>query len=119
MFRRDAAGNNYRDILVDAQTVISFQTLAELLQGAYLANWGDRRLLEVRLFLERYPVIWPSEALVEAYARVVTDCSRAGWTINSADAWIAATAIQLDCPLATIDTDFIGVPGLQLLGPSS
>ena len=115
IFRQDEIGVQYRELLVGQQTLISFQTLAEQLQGAYSANWGQRRIEEFRSYLERYTVIWPDDDLVETYARVVADCSRTGWTIESADAWIAATAINLECSLATTDADFSGVPGLALL----
>ncbi len=112
IFRQDEIGVQYRELLVGQQTLISFQTLAE---RVYSANWGQRRIEEFRSYLERYTVIWPDDDLVETYARVVADCSRTGWTIESADAWIAATAINLDCSLATTDADFSGVPGLVLL----
>ena len=87
IFRQDEIGVQYRELLVGQQTLISFQTLAE---RAYSANWGQRRIEEFRSYLERYTVIWPDDDLVETYARVVADCSRTGWTIESADAWIAA-----------------------------
>ena len=40
--------------------------------------------------------------------------------MSTADAWIAATAIRLGCPLATHDRDFSGIDGLELIqAPSS
>jgi predicted nucleic acid-binding protein len=36
--------------------------------------------------------------------------------IDTADAWIAATALALNCPLVTHDAaDFAGVPGLKII----
>ena len=78
IFRQDEIGVQYRELLVGQQTLISFQTLAEQLQGAYSANWGQRRIEEFRSYLERYTVIWPDDDLVETYARVVADCSPDG-----------------------------------------
>ena len=39
----------------------------------------------------------------------------AGRRLSVADAWIAATALYLGCPLATHDRDFIGIPNLRLI----
>jgi len=35
--------------------------------------------------------------------------------LKSADAWIAATALLLECPLASHDGDFADIPGIELL----
>ena len=37
--------------------------------------------------------------------------------MGQADAWIAATALLLDCPLASSDRDFLGHPNLELIRP--
>jgi predicted nucleic acid-binding protein len=40
----------------------------------------------------------------------------AGRRIETADAWIAATALLYDAPLVTHNgSDFLGVPGLRLI----
>ena len=41
---------------------------------------------------------------------------RAGRRLETADAWIAATAMLYDAPLATHNaSDYLGVPGLKIL----
>ena len=35
--------------------------------------------------------------------------------VANADAWIAATALMLDCPLASHDRDFSGIANLALI----
>lgn len=117
MFRLDRIGILYGELLSESEIVISFQTLGEQLYGAYNNNWGPRRLAQLNSYLTRYPVIWPDDELVDVYARPLVDCGALGWTIDSADAWIAATAKRLNCPLATMDHDFDGVPNLTLVPP--
>ena len=117
MFREDTIGSRFSELFeVVDETYISFQTLGEQFSGAYSANWGEHRFGRLRTYLARHNVIWPDEELVEVYARVVAESGAVGWTIDAADAWIAATAIHLNCPLATTDRDFIGVPGLAIFG---
>ena len=48
-------------------------------------------------------------------ARVRNERERAGRKLNTADAWIAATAIMLACPLASHDADFSDIPNLELI----
>ena len=41
---------------------------------------------------------------------------RAGRRLETADAWIAATAVLYDAPLITHNvSDYLGVPGLKLI----
>ena len=44
----------------------------------------------------------------------------AGRRIETADAWIAATALLYDAPLVTHNvSDYLGVPGLKLISHES
>ena len=60
-------------------------------------------------------MIWPNDRLVNVCAQLRADRKVAGRTLQSADAWIAATAILLQCPLASHDRDFSGIPGLTVI----
>jgi predicted nucleic acid-binding protein len=50
------------------------------------------------------------------WAEVIQEADRAGRPIGVADAWMAATAKGLDCPLITDNpSDFAGVDGLKII----
>lgn len=113
-----AEGNRYefyRELIAVEQSVISFQTWEELWYGAYYRNWGTRRRSELTQHLENYEIIWPSIDLAEICARLRAERRVAGRTLQVADAWIAATALLLNCPLATDDRDFDGIPNLEIV----
>ena len=116
--RKSPIADYYLPHLEGRRIVISFQTWEEALFGAYLANWGERRVNDLKLQLEQYETSWPSPDMVDLCARLRADRRAAGPGIQMADAWVAATALYLDCPLASHDGDFAGIPHLQLIrGP--
>ena len=92
------------------RTAVSFQTVEEMWYGAYRAGWGARRKNELSLHLEQYEVVWPDQETADISANLRVERERAGRWLNTADAWIAATAIRLSCPLASDDDDFDGIP---------
>ena len=53
--------------------------------------------------------------MVRISARLRSERERAGRRLTTADAWIAATALMLDCPLPSHDGDFSGIPDLELI----
>ena len=105
----------YRELIAVEQAFISFQTWEELWYGAYSGGWGGRRRSELTQHLENYEIIWPSLELAEICARLRAERRAAGRQIQVADAWIAATAILLGCPLASEDQDFDGIPNLKII----
>ncbi|MXW26681.1 MAG: type II toxin-antitoxin system VapC family toxin [Dehalococcoidia bacterium] len=105
----------YLERLRGQRALISFQTLEELWHGAWWAGWGERRQDELSRHLEHYEVVWVGPELVERCARLRTERKAAGRELPVADAWIAATALLLNCPLASRDHVFSDVPGLELL----
>ena len=116
LFIRGRAGANYyRARIADRQTALSFQTLEELWHGAYHANWGRRRQNTLIQLPQQHEIIWPNPTLVSICARLRAERKRAGRELGMADAWIAATALMLNCPLATADRDFAGIPDLRLI----
>ena len=115
IFNERELADYYVERIGDQQTVISFQTLEELWFGAYKNRWGDRRRSRLALYIEKYKVIWPNGELVRSCADLRAERERAGRTLSTADAWIAATALLLDCPLACHDRDFSGIPNLRLI----
>ena len=83
--------------------------------GAHLAGWGERRVDALKQQMGQYQVHWPDLELVDLCARLRAERRAAGREIELADAWVAATALYLDCPLASHDGDFDGIPNLELI----
>ena len=115
IYRSDYRSPYYEERIKGRRAVISFQTLEELLFGAYNAGWGERRASELKRHIERYEVIRADAVLADISAQLRHERESAGRELKTADAWIAATAIMLECPLATDDKDFDGIPNLEVI----
>ncbi len=115
IFNGDARARYYVARIRGRRVFTSFQTVEELWYGAYSRGWGQRRTNELALHLEQYKVIWPNPELVEICARLRSKRKLAGRALQEADAWIAATALILKCPLASHDRDFSDVTGLEII----
>ena len=115
IFNRDARARYYEEQTQGSDLAISFQTLEEILFGARSGGWGQRRLNELLRHLERYEVVWPDPEMVELSVILRDERRTRGRTLNTADAWIAATALTLGCPLASHDRDFSDIPGLEVI----
>ena len=114
LFKADTRAQIYLPQLQDRQWFISFMTEAELEQWDLLANWSEKRVVWLRLFLSRFVVVPSSHDLVLKWAEAMVAPRRNGRRIETADAWIAATALLYDAPLLTHnEADYLGVPGLQ------
>ena len=110
----------YRSEIDGLRAVISFQTREEALFGAIRAGWGAPRMNALQQHLSQYEMVASSLEPVEISASLRSEREQAGRKLKTADAWIAATAIMLDCPLASHDDDFTGIPDLQIIrAPSS
>ncbi len=115
IYGQDRRAPFYQSHLTGYRAVISFQTLEELYRWPLRNNWGNRRRGELMQHLELYEVIWSTRTLAHISARLRTERERAGRRLNTADAWIASTAVVLGCPLMADDGDFDGIPNLQLI----
>ena len=114
LFKADTRAQMYLPQLQDRQWFISFMTEAELEQWALLANWSEKRVVWLRLFLSRFVVVSSSHDLVLKWAEAMVAARRNGRRIETADAWVAATALLYDAPLLTHNkADYLGVPGLR------
>lgn len=113
--RRSPIAEYYLSQLEHRQVVISFQTWEEVLFGAYLAGWSERRVNALKQQMGQYQVHWPDPELVDLCARLRAERRAMGRELQMADAWIAATALYLVCPLASHDGDFDGIPDLVLI----
>ena len=115
IFNHDTRALYYEEQTRGSDLAISFQTLEELLFGARSGGWGQRRINELLRHLERYEVVWPDDEMVELSAIIRDERRARGRALDTADAWVAATALTLGCPLASHDRDFSGIPGLEVI----
>lgn len=113
--------DSWRAALTGSRPLIAFQTRAEVLAGAYLADWGARRLTELYVQLDRTPTVDEDVDVIEAYARLQADARKSGHPLGEArnhvgDRWIAACAIAKGLPLLTGNRrHFENAPGLSLV----
>lgn len=105
----------YQDAIAGRRAVVSFQTQEEVLFGAVKGGWGARRMNRLRRHLDQYELIGVTPELIEICAHLRSERESAGRALKTADAWIGASALLLQCPLATIDGDFEGIPNLDLI----
>jgi predicted nucleic acid-binding protein len=88
---------------------------AELEHWALKSKWGPARIDWMRKLLDKCHRAAASPDLSRLWAQVVFEAGRVGRTIDTADAWNAATAILYDIPLVTNNaSDYRGVPGLKI-----
>lgn len=113
--------DDWTTALTGLRPLIAFQTRAELLAGAYLANWGQHRVSSLQAQLDLTPTVDEDREVVEAYARLQADAQKAGHPLGHkgnhvGDRWIAACAIAKGLPLLTGNLrHFANAPGLALL----
>lgn len=104
------------DTLRGSELVLSFMSIAELRMGAIWAGWGPRRRTLMERFMEGFAVVYADNNLCTLWASLRADARAAGRSLSPQDAWIAATALALDAPLATNNRrDYDHVRRLQLL----
>lgn len=117
VIRKDPRGPRVRDLAESVDAVISFQTFEELWRGAFKAGWREERTRGLRQLLDQFDVRHSDEALALRCAQLRADQDRRGHPMAVADAWIAATALVLGCPLVTNDLGFqrAQVSGLVLV----
>lgn len=117
MWKKAPALALYADDLRDADHFISFQTAAEMLRGAERGGWSASRRAKLDRFLQRFAKVPVDLELARTWAIVVAESSRQGRRLDTADAWVAATAIRRDVTLITHDPDFrdLAIPGLRVV----
>jgi predicted nucleic acid-binding protein len=116
LFRGDSRAEPYRPYLVGTTLAVSFMTVAELDRWAIQRNWGAARQDRLAHFLEQFAIVLVDRALCRMWAEVGESARSHGRPIQTADAWIAATAISLGVPLLTYNhEDYVGVSDLVVL----
>jgi predicted nucleic acid-binding protein len=116
IYRNDPIASQYIQRMKNHRAVISFQTYEELLFGVLVKSWGQRRRDELFQYVDTtYEMVGYDRELVNICARLRADSRSRGMELSIADAWIAATAIWLDCPLLAHDRDFGNPAELQVV----
>jgi tRNA(fMet)-specific endonuclease VapC len=101
IFNWHSLAQQYADALRGSELVLSFMTVAEMRMGAISAGWGSRRRVLLEQFVQRFELVYADNDLCTVWARIRADARTAGRRLSPQDAWIAATALALDAPLAT------------------
>jgi predicted nucleic acid-binding protein len=116
IFKGDTRALAYRPHLVSRLLGISFMTLAELERWSLERDWAQRRKQQLAEHLTRYVVLPVNRELCSKWAEVSFAAKRKGRPIQTADAWIAASALYYEVPLITNNRgDYSAVEGLVLL----
>ena len=116
LFNWHSLAEAYADALRGSELVLSFMSVAELRMGAISAGWGERRRLLLEQFMRGFELFYADNDLCTVWARIRSDARAAGRVLSPQDAWIAATALALDAPLATKSRrDYEQVPKLRLV----
>ena len=115
LFKRDTRALAYRVHVAGRLLGISFMTLAELERWSLESAWGPRRKLELAEHVSHYAVLPASRELC-VKAEVAFAAKRRGRPIQTADAWIAASALYYQVPLITNNqSDYSLIDGLTVL----
>lgn len=115
-FKEDSRAALYRPHLDNRLTLISFMTLAELDRWVIEHNWGTTRRRRLENFLRDFMFCFCDRALCQKWAEAMSSTRRNGYPIETADAWIAATALLYEIPLVTHNRNhYLGVDGLTLI----
>jgi predicted nucleic acid-binding protein len=91
--------------------------LGELYYGIYAGNRQEDNLTNLNRFLSvpRLEVINIDEITAKIFGEIATELKRVGRPIQQNDMWIAALCKQYSYVLATNDTGFKNITGLELV----
>jgi predicted nucleic acid-binding protein len=91
-------------------------TLAELDRWALQRRWGAARRARLDRHLARFAIVYADRTLCRWWAEATDRARRSGRPIESADGWVAATALASGVPLVTHNpADYVGVNGLTVV----
>jgi len=116
IFKWHSSAQSYVDAMRGSELILSIMSVAEMRMGAISARWGLRRRTLLEEFIGGFGVVYANDLLCTSWATLRADARAAGRSLSPQDAWIAATALSLDAPLATNNRDdFANIPKLRLL----
>jgi tRNA(fMet)-specific endonuclease VapC len=116
IFSWHTLARRYSDALRGSELILSVMSIAELRMGAISARWGSRRRLLLERFIQGFELVYADNDLCTIWASIRANARAAGWALSPQDAWIAATALAMDAPLATNNRrDYERIQKLRLL----
>jgi tRNA(fMet)-specific endonuclease VapC len=116
LFKEDTRGELYLPHLDGKLTIISFMTLAETDRWALERNWGMAKQSAMKVFLEQFIISPFNRTLCLRWAEAMYSARRNGLPIQTADGWVAATAMLHNVPLVTHNKKhYAGVDGLTII----
>jgi tRNA(fMet)-specific endonuclease VapC len=116
LLKGDTRAQLYRPHLQGHTLALSFMTVAELYQWAYVRNWGNRKLTRLEEQLHQYVIVPFDNELCKQWASISVQRQRMGRPMSVQDAWIAATALRHNCALVTHNgDDFSDIAGLEVI----
>jgi tRNA(fMet)-specific endonuclease VapC len=116
IFNWHSTAQRYVDALRGSELILSFTSIAEMRMRAMAEGWGVRRRNLLEHFLRGFGAAYADDALCTSWAALRARARTAGRSLSPQDAWIAATALRLDAPLATnYPSDFEHIQRLRLL----
>jgi len=117
LFKRDRHyAALYRPHIVGKKLYISFQTVAELYQGAEMRNWGAKRRKQLDQWMLSFVMLLPDDATARAWAEIRAARKRLGRPISPQDAWVAACAVRHKMPLLTNNAkDYVSIDRLVVI----
>src|SRR5262245_53121328 len=89
LFKKKPQARLYESYLMSREPAISFMTGAELDAWILIANWRQKRIDELTLFLSEFAFLPWEVDLSPAWAQIKYEARHAGRPIDSADAWVA------------------------------
>ena len=101
LFKLHPLADPFISALEGHRLFVSFMTLAEIEHGMLRAKWGERLQHRMHRHLEKYEVVNSTRELCRLWSMVMEESASKGRRISPEDAWIAATALRLNLPLAT------------------
>jgi tRNA(fMet)-specific endonuclease VapC len=101
IFNWHSSAQRYVDVLRGSELILAFPSIAEMRMRAMAEGWGVRRRNLLEQFMRGFGAAYADDALCTSWAALRARARSAGRSLSPQDAWIAATALRLDAPLAT------------------
>ena len=118
IFYWHSSAQRYVDALRGSELILSFASIAEMRMRAMAEGWGIRRRNLLEHFMRDFGAAYADDAMCTLWAALRARARAAGRSLSPQDAWIAATALRLDAPLATNSrSDFEHIQKLRFLPP--